>query len=318
MKVGVVGFGSMGRVHHRIYSELAGVEVAGVMDPNPEKLREVEAQYGVPVYQELETFLDTAMGAAPNTFLDAVSVCVPTSMHVEVGLKVIERGIPLLIEKPLAATAQEARTLVEAARAKNVPLMTGHSERFNPAVAKVRELLDEGEAISIRIERVGPYPARIQDVGVLKDLGSHDLDLLRHMTGSSFRTLSAVASTNIGAYEDTVFITAQMENGMLGHISTNWVTPYRSREMHVATKTRYFRANLITQQVTEYSRPEGQNANYSVRECFVAYREPIREELTSFLAALREGNPMPISGEDGLYVLETIERIEKGLKAAGC
>jgi UDP-N-acetylglucosamine 3-dehydrogenase len=309
MKVGVIGLGSMGRVHHRIYSELAGVEVAGVMDPNPEKLREVEAQYGVPVHQELETFLGAHM--------DAVSVCVPTSKHMEVGLKVIERGFPLLIEKPLAATAQEARTLVEAARAASVPLMVGHSERFNPAVAKVRELLDEGEAISIRIERVGPYPARIQDVGVLKDLGSHDLDLLRHMTDSSFRTLSAVASTNLGAHEDTVLITAQMENGMLGHINTNWVTPYRSREMHVATKTRYFRANLMTQQVTEYSRPEGQSANYSVRECFVAYREPIREELTSFLAALRDGASMPISGEDGLYVLETIERIEKGLKTNG-
>ena len=308
MKVGVVGLGSMGRVHQRVYSESPGVEVVGVMDPNPEKLREVGTQYGVPVYQELETFLDASM--------DAVSVCVPTSMHLPVGLKVIERGIPLLIEKPLAATAQEARTLVEAARARNIPLMAGHSERFNPAVAKVRELLDVGEAISIQIERAGPYPPRVQDVGVLKDLGSHDIDLLHHMTGSRFRTLSAVASTNIGEHEDTALIIAQMENGILGEISTNWVTPYRSREMRVATKTRYFRADLITQQVTEYSQFVRRAANYSVRECFVAYREPIREELTLFLAALREGAPVPVSGEDGLYVLEVIERIEKGLQVA--
>ena len=162
----------------------------------------------------------------------------------------------------------------------------------------------------------GPIPPRVKDVGVLKDLGSHDIDLLHHMTGSRFRTVSAVASTNIGEHEDTALIIARMENGILGEISTNWVTPYRSREMRVATKTRYFRADLITQQVTEYSQFVRRAANYSVRECFVAYREPIREELTLFLAALREGAPVPVSGEDGLYVLEVIERIEKGLQVA--
>ncbi|THB64809.1 MAG: gfo/Idh/MocA family oxidoreductase [Desulfovibrio sp.] len=309
MNVGVIGLGWMGKVHLRLYSELRGVNIAGVVDVDPEALGQVQQQYGVPTFSSLDEFLEND--------LDAVSVCVPTGRHHEIGLQLIAKGVPLLMEKPLAATVGQGRELVTAARAAGVPLMVGHLERFNPAVARIAEIIQDDDVISIQIERVGPYPPRIQDVGVIKDLGSHDIDLVAHISGSRYKRVFAVTSTTLGKHEDTALISAEMENGTLAQITTNWITPYKSRTIHVATKTRYIEANLITQQVKEYSKFETYQSSYNVREWPLVYREPVREELTRFLAAIRSGSEMPITGEDGLYVLETIERIETFLTCQG-
>lgn len=303
MKVGVIGLGWMGKVHLRVYSELPGVEVVGAVDVDNAVLDDVRDRFDIPVYQDMDEFL--------GMDIDAVSVCVPTSRHLPIGLEVIERGIPLLIEKPLAVSVDEGKKLIAAAAEKNIPLMVGHIERFNPAVARIKELLEDDAPISIQIVRVGPYPPRIKDVGVIKDLGSHDIDLIRYITGSRYKKLYAVVSGTLGKHEDTALITAQMENGVLGQITTNWVTPYKSRQIHVATKTRYIEANLITQQVKEYSNFVRYDQSYSVREWPIVYREPVRQELKQFLTSVREGASVPISGEDGLYVLETIERLEQ-------
>jgi predicted dehydrogenase len=241
MNVAVIGLGWMGRVHLRNYTEMPGVRVAGVMDTNAETLAAMHAQFGVPVFDNLDALLDQPQ--------DAVNICVPTVLHLPVGLAVLARGIPALIEKPLAASAAEGRQLLEAAQKAGVQIMVGHIERFNPAVQRVRELAAEDKVISITIERVGPYPPRIQDVGVVRDLGSHDIDLIRHISGSEYKRVFAVTATTIGKHEDTALITAEMENGVLGQINTNWVTPYKSRSIRVATTSRYIEANLIHQQV---------------------------------------------------------------------
>lgn len=300
MNVAVIGLGWMGRVHLRNYMEMPEANVVGVVDVNQEALDEVKKQFDVPTYTELDKLLEND--------LDAVSICVPTSLHHETGLKVIDKGAALLMEKPLAATAEEGQELVDRARAKNVPLMVGHIERFNPAVQRVKELVGD-DMISITIERVGPYPPRIQDVGVVKDLGSHDLDLVRFLTGSEFKTVYAVTSTSLGKHEDTALITCEMENGVLANISTNWVTPYKSRKINVAFESKYIDANLVTQEVKEYSAFSTYDKSYSVREWPLVYREPVRSELTAFLKAVREGTETPITGEDGLEVLKTFDRI---------
>lgn len=300
LKVGVVGLGWMGRVHLRNYTEMADVEVVGVVDVDEKAREEVSAQFGVRTFASLDDLLDLGP--------DAMSVCVPTSLHHETGLKVMDRGVNVIIEKPLAATAAEGEELVAKAREKGVALMVGHVERFNPAVARVKELVGD-DVISIQIERVGPYPPRIQDVGVIKDLGSHDIDLIRYLTGSEFKTVYAVCSTSIGKHEDSALITAEMENGVLANITTNWVTPYKGRQINVACESKYIRANLITQEVKEYSAFSTYDKSYSVREWPLMFREPVKEELTQFLNALRNSTPVPITGEDGLEVLKTFERI---------
>lgn len=299
-KVGVIGLGWMGKVHLRNYSEMHGVEIMGVVDTEQAALAEAAERFGVPTFTDLDALL--AQG------LDAVSVCVPTVLHHQVGLKVIASGANLLIEKPLAATAAEGAELVAAARAKGVSLMVGHIERFNPAVQRVKELVGD-DVISIQIERVGPYPPRIQDVGVIRDLGSHDIDLIRFLTGSEYRQVYAVCTTSQGRHEDNALITAQMENGVLANINTNWVTPYKSRKIRVAAKSKFIVADLVTQEVREYSQFSTYDKSYSVREWPMVYREPVKEELRLFLKCLREKQPVPITGEDGLEVLKVIERI---------
>lgn len=299
LKVGVVGLGWMGRVHLRNYTEM-NVEVVGVVDVDPKAREEVHAQFGVPTFATLEELLEHD--------IDAMSVCVPTSLHHETGLKIIEKQIHLIIEKPLAATAAEGEELVKLAAEKGVKLMVGHVERFNPAVARVKELVGD-DVISIQIERVGPYPPRIQDVGVIKDLGSHDIDLIRFLTGSEFKSVYAVSSTSLGQHEDSALITAEMENGVLANITTNWVTPYKGRRINVACESKYIQANLITQEVKEYSAFSTYDKSYSVREWPLMFREPVKEELNQFLAAINNDTTPPITGEDGLEVLKVFERI---------
>lgn len=300
IKVGVVGLGWMGRVHLRNYTEMADVEVVGVVDVDATAREEVEAQFGVRTFASLDELLEND--------LDAMSVCVPTSLHHEAGLKIIEKKINLIIEKPLAATSQEGEELVKRAADMGVKLMVGHVERFNPAVERVKELITD-DTISIQIERVGPYPPRIQDVGVIKDLGSHDLDLIRYLTGSEYKSLYAVHSSSIGEHEDSALITAEMENGVLANITTNWVTPYKGRKINIACENKYIQANLITQEVKEYSAFSTYEKSYSVREWPLMFREPVKEELTQFLAALRNDTEVPITGEDGLEVLKAFDRI---------
>jgi predicted dehydrogenase len=302
-KVGVIGLGSMGKIHLRNYCEMPDVQVVGVMDVAQANLDDARQRFGVPGFATLAELL----AQKP----EAVSISVPTVLHYEVALEVIGHGVALLVEKPLAATAEQGRKLVEAAKAKGVPLMVGHIERFNPAVQKVKELAGD-DLISLSIERVGPFPVRIQDVGVIRDLGSHDIDLLRYLTGSDFASVSGVFSTSQGRHEDSALITAKMQNGVLSHITTNWVTPFRSRKIRAACKSRFIEANLMTQEVREYSPFSDKEKTYAVREWPAVHREQMREELTQFLRAVREKTPPPITGEDGLAVLEIIERIFAG------
>ena len=230
LKVGVVGLGRMGGVHLRNYTEMPDVEVVGVVDVDAKAREDVTARFGVPTFATL----DELLAQKP----DAVSVCVPTFLHHEAGMRLLDHGVSTLIEKPLAATAAEGAELVAKAREKGAVLMVGHSERFNPAIDRVKSLLED-DIISVQIERVSPYPVRIQDVGVIKDLGSHDIDLIRYLTGSDFKKVHVVASATFGEHEDSAVITAEMENGVLVQIATNWVSPFRGRRLNVACKSRY-------------------------------------------------------------------------------
>ncbi|EGB16484.1 oxidoreductase domain protein [Pseudodesulfovibrio mercurii] len=304
LKVGVVGLGRMGGIHLRNYTEMPGVEVVGVVDVDAKAREAVAARFGVRTFATL----DELLAFEP----DAVSVCVPTFLHHEAGMRLLDRGVAAIIEKPLAATAAEGEELVAKSREKGVPLMVGHVERFNPSIERVKSLLGD-DVISVHIERVSPYPVRIQDVGVIKDLGSHDIDLIRYLTGSDIKAVHAVASASFGKHEDSALIAAEMENGVLAQITTNWVTPFRSRKISVACKSKFVVADLIAQSVTEYSPFSETDKTYSVREWPVVAREPIKAELTAFLDALRNNTPVPITGEDGLEVLKTFERIFAGL-----
>lgn len=294
LKVGVIGLGAMGRNHLRVYAELPDIELAGVADVNVDVAESLAERYHSQPFTDYKELLGNG--------LDVVSIAVPTSLHHEVALEVARAGVNMLIEKPIAHTLQAGQEIIRAVEENKVKLMVGHLERFNPAVAVVKKEVEASEVCSIEITRVGPFPPRIKDVGVILDLGTHDIDLVRYITGSEFKKVYCLNSRNSGAYEDAAIVLGEMENGILARITINWLTPFKVREVNIATRERFIRASLIDQKVTEYGKY--QDNAYLVKELNVPYGEPLKLELEAFIGCLRKDGPAPISGEEGLRALE--------------
>src|SRR5262249_27267420 len=157
--------------------------------------------------------------------LDAVPIATPTHLRRDIALACISRGIHVLVEKPIASSAEEGRDIVAAARRAGVTLMVGHVERFNPAVAAIKDALRGEDILSIAITRVGPFPPRMSNVGVVIDLAVHDIDLIRWFTDSEITEVQPQLSSAIAEREDIALLQFRTASGVLAHINTNWITP---------------------------------------------------------------------------------------------
>ncbi len=298
MKAAVIGVGAMGENHARIYTELSGVELIGVADLNAERASVIGARYGTRGFGDIHELMEQQP--------DVVSIVVPTSLHRDVALEVAAGGANILVEKPLADNIPSAREIVAVCERYDVSLMVGHVERFNPVVSVVRREI-AGEPVSLmEITRIGPFPPRIKDVGIIIDLATHDVDLIRYLTGSEFKKAFSLTSCNIIEHEDVAILGFEMADGTLARVSTNWLTPFKVRELTVATRKKYIRASLIDQRVTEYSR-YSENESYVVKEIRVPFGEPLKLELRAFLDSVAQGTPPPVTGYDGLKVLEVLQ-----------
>lgn len=295
LRVGVAGIGIMGSNHARVLASLPEAALVAVADPDTAQAQRVASFLGCEAVADHHALL--ALG------LDAVIVAAPTHLHHPVALDVIRAGTAVLVEKPVASTVAEGREIVEAARAKGVTLMIGHVERFNPAVQAVKKAIEGEELLSIAITRVGPFPPRMSNVGVVIDLAVHDIDLIRWFTGSDIAEVQPQTSSAVAEREDIALLQFRTVSGVLAHINTNWLTPFKARTVHVATRKKYVMGDLLTRQVTECFdyRPDG---SYSMRHLPVAYAEPLRMELEQFLEAVRTGKAPPVTGDEGVASLE--------------
>jgi predicted dehydrogenase len=208
-----------------------------------------------------------------------------------------------MVEKPIASSAEEGRSIIAAARRANVILMVGHVERFNPAVAAIKEAIHGEDILSIAITRVGPFPPRMSNVGVVIDLAVHDIDLIRWFTDSDIVEVQPQLSSAVAEREDIALLQFRTASGVLAHINTNWLTPFKARNVHVATRKKYVMGDLLTRQVTECFgfQPDG---SYSMRHLSVGHAEPLRAELSAFLTAIREGTVPAVTGEEGVASLD--------------
>ncbi|MGO4409249.1 MULTISPECIES: Gfo/Idh/MocA family oxidoreductase [unclassified Brevundimonas] len=299
LKVGVAGAGVMGRNHARVLSELRGVELTTVFDPDAVTAEGVAAAYGATAVTTAQAFV--AAG------LDAAVIATPNRYHAELGVALLNAGVHVLVEKPIAATVADAQAMIDAAKANNRVLMVGHVERFNPAVETVKRAIEGDEIISIQITRVGPFPPRMGEVGVVIDLAVHDIDIIRHLTGSEIVEVQPQLVRTRAEREDTALLQFRTANDVIAHITTNWVTPYKTRTLQVATKTKFVVADLITRQVTEYfgQQPDG---SYSTRMLHSWPAEPLKKEHEAFIHAIRTGETAAVTGEDGLRNLEVALR----------
>jgi predicted dehydrogenase len=312
----------MGRNHLRILAGRPDVRVVAVADPVPDVLAAATAGTGAQGFAEPLAMLAEAE-------LDAVVVAAPTTAHLALALAAIERGLPLLVEKPLAATPAEAMEVVRAAAARGVPVQVGHVERFNPAVLELGRLLDAGwlsTVFAIASRRAGPFPARIRDVGVTVDLATHDVDILSWIAAERPERVFAEIARRVHAeHEDLLFGLLHFPSGATGMLDVNWLTPAKRRQLVVIGEEGMFELDYLSQRLTftkatDVSRPlllggyaptfEGE-----VAELPVASSEPLAAEIDAFLAVVRDGSKPVVDAEDGLWAVALADALLDSARA---
>jgi predicted dehydrogenase len=289
----------MGSNHARVLAGLAGVTLVGIADPDRKQAEFVAQTLGCAGVATVGELLDLG--------LDAITIAAPTQLHHEISLACIARGVHVLVEKPIASSVEEGNDIVAAAKRAGVTLMVGHVERFNPAVEAVKQAIRGEDILSIAITRVGPFPPRMSNIGVVIDLAVHDIDLIRWFTDSEIIDVQPQVSSAVAEREDIALLQFRTASGVLAHINTNWLTPFKARNITIATRGKYVMGDLLTRQVTECFgfKPDG---SYSMRHLSVGHAEPLRAELTAFIDALRSGAAPPVTGEEGVASLEIATR----------
>jgi predicted dehydrogenase len=322
MRVAVIGVGSMGRNHARVYSELAEAELVAVSDVDAKRAQAAAEKFGVRAYTDYCALLREEKP-------DAVSIAVPTAMHEEVGMAALEAGAHVLMEKPIAATVEEGQRLIAKSQSVGRQLMVGHIVRFNPAIQALKQKLAAGELgriFQIFCRRAGPFPARIRDVGVVVDLAPHDVDLMRFLVGADPIRIYAETEQRIHTeHEDLLWGILRFADGVAGSLEINWLTPTKVRETVVLGERGMFRVDDLTQDLYFYENAHTKDVQWAAYQALkgvsegsmtryaIPRFEPLKAELQAFLHAIQSGQPVPVSGEDGLAALKiSLALVESG------
>lgn len=323
LRAGVIGLGAMGRHHVRVYSELAGVDLISVADVATSAVDRITTRYGVTGYTDIEKMLDSGN-------LDLVSVVVPTGLHHDLVKMAIEKRINVLVEKPIASSVAEAHDMIASARRAGVRLMVGHIERFNPAILEMKRRIDQvGTIFLASARRVGPFPERIRDVGVVTDLASHDIDAMNFILDSPVETVYAQVARRIHtSHEDMILGTLRFANGAVGALDVNWLTPTKIRQLTVSGDKGTFIADYLTQDLAFYENGvvssdwddlqalQNISEGNAIRYSFVK-EEPLKAELSGFVQSILDDTDVPASPEsaaDALTIaLDLIESSRSGM-----
>ncbi|WP_354637082.1 Gfo/Idh/MocA family oxidoreductase [Kitasatospora camelliae] len=314
LRAGVAGLGTMGRHHARVLATLPGVRLVGACDPDPGAARHAVA--GLPVFEDLDRLL--ALG------LDICVVAAPTLAHAGIGTRLAEAGVHTLIEKPLAASAEEGRALAAAFERAGLVGCVGHIERFNPVIRALRERIARGEigtVLQVATSRQGPYPRRIRDVGVILDLASHDIDLTRWITGSPYLKVSAVTNRVVGgsSHEDLAAVAGVLEDGTVVSHLVNWLSPVKERLVTVTGELGSLRGDLLAPALRLHRHdrgcaPGGRAGAGPVADgrgvaCELAVHEPLKAELEGFVAAVRGRADHIVPLQAGVEVMDVTSAI---------
>jgi UDP-N-acetylglucosamine 3-dehydrogenase len=309
----VIGVGAMGSNHIRVLHELeeeGKTKLVGITDIREKLAVEVAEKYGVKWFADYERLLEEKP--------DFVIVAVPTKFHRKVAEDAAKAGCHILVEKPIAHTISEAKKIMEIAEKEGVQLMVGHIERFNPVVQEIKERIGTVPIHLIGTVRVGPpIPAERVKMGVILDLAVHDIDIIRYLTESEFKTISAFTADRKSGIEESTMLSFEMKNGALAYIIANRITPLKIRRIETTTADKFVMGDLISQKVMEYSKGElithARRSSY-VTEIDIPYIEPLKSELKAFINSLEKATKPPVSGEDGLRALETAIECMQQLK----
>ena len=309
VKVGVIGVGSLGQHHARIYSQMPDIEFVGICDTNADRARDIAAQYGTKVFPEL---LDLARA------IDAASVVVPTDLHHSISLALMEHGVHLLVEKPIAATTAEAEEMVSVSRRKNVILQVGHVERFNPVLSVLESSTKKPRFIEAH--RLAPYPPpregacpRGTEVSVVLDLMIHDLEIILHLVGSRVAEIHAVGLPVLSRSEDIANVRLRFENACIANVTASRISPERMRKIRVFLDDAYLSLDYQSQS-GEMQRKTA--AGIEREEIPIEKGEPLANELESFIGCVARRDAPVVSGEHAADALrlavQIIQRMREG------
>lgn len=291
MRIGVIGCGVMGQHHLNVYHSMPQAQIVGICDIDEELVRHLAKRYKTKPYVNYKDLLEKD--------LDAVDIVVPTTSHYGVAMDSLEAGFHILVEKPISDTVEKGEAIVQKAKQKNKKLMVGHVERFNPAVTRLKEIIKEGllgNIASISSRRVGPYTPRTYDVGVILDLGTHDIDIISFLYEQRVKDVYAIAGAEIHSFEDHASLMLRFNNGNAGVVETNWLTPHRVRKLSVVGLDGVASLDFIEQVVTIYDKEWA-------REAKVDKKEPLYNEIEHFVSILKSHENPHVSGEDSIHAL---------------
>ncbi len=313
LKVGVIGVGHLGEYHVQKYKAMSNVNLVGVVDTDPDRADEIARRYDVKAYDGHEKILE---------MVDAVSLAVPTEMHFEVAKDILSKGIHLLIEKPITYELNSADTMVNMAKEKGLVFQVGLVERFNPAVVKMESLLDR--PVFIEAHRMNEFTIRGIDVDVVLDLMIHDLDVILHNVQSEVKEVHAVGMSVITGKTDIANARIVFEDGTMANLTASRVSSKTLRKIRVFQPNAYISVNCLKRKISII----GLNVEVKDLNDFPQLtpdtiefpdRDPLADEITSFVNAVINGFEPVVSGDDGRKVLQValgiIGQIERGSRS---
>jgi UDP-N-acetylglucosamine 3-dehydrogenase len=295
--VAVIGAGFWGRNHARNFEELNETELLAVCDINPERARAVAEQFGVDAYTDSRKLLK-------RQDVEAVTICTWSTKLASEALQALRAGKHVLVEKPMANTAREARKLVDLAQRKERLLMVGFLMRFIPGVQHIKEAINKreiGTLVCATAKRVSRWPERIGDVGVIKDLAIHDIDIMRYLFNEDPIAVYAKAGALKHKFEDYAQLMLSFKEGKTAFIEVNWLTPYKIRKLIVTGSEAIMNLDYLTQEVTVETARQTLTPRYE-------QIEPLKLELQHFSNSVLNNKEPLITGVDGLKALQIAEK----------
>jgi predicted dehydrogenase len=302
LKVGVAGVGHIGINHARIYAELPTCELAAVYDVNPKSAAAAARKYRTRATSSLEEFA---------ALVEAASVATPTTSHHEIGSYLMDRGLHLLIEKPLAENSTHAHELAALARKKNLILQVGHVERFNPALHALEEKLKNPRFLEVT--RISPYPERSTDIGVVLDLMIHDLEIILHLVRSPVLSIDPVGIAVLSKGEDIANVRIRFENGCVANVTASRISMDRIRKIRVFQEDAYLSLDYQNQAgiIMTLDGKKIRREKVEIRK-----GEPLKNELAAFVECAREGKQPRVSGQEAAAALDLALDITRRIEEA--
>lgn len=303
VRVAVVGVGDFGRNHVRVYRELADAELVGVVDTNAERAAQVAAEFSTQVLPDF---------AALAGRVDAASVAVPTVEHARIGSELLERGVDLLVEKPMATSVAEADRLIAEAQRRGRILQVGHVERFNPAIAAVEKVV--ARPLFFEVHRLGVFSPRSLDVDVVYDVMIHDLDIVQALVGAEATDLKAVGIPVLTEKVDIAHARIEFASGTVANFTASRVSTERVRKMRFFQEHEYLSVDYARQDALRVRvRQGGPQPQFDFEKLPTEPEEPLRAELRAFLHAVRTRTTPRVDGAAGRRALELADRVMAGI-----